>query len=128
MTAPDSSAIAHQKLMQTRNGLIIHQSICAAAKLGVADLLEQGLSTTAELARELNANEDALYRTLRALASEGVFEETSSRTFKNSGLSCLLRSDVPGSVRPAFLFWGTEMYYRSVGACIPIRSSQTASL
>jgi len=115
MTAPDSSANAHQKLMQARNGLIIHQSICAAAKLGVADLLEQGLSTTAELARELNANEDALYRILRALASQVIFKETTPRTFTNSGLSCFLRSDVPGSVRPAFLFWGTEMYYRSFG-------------
>ena len=115
MTVPDSSAIAHQKLMQVRNSLIIHQSICAAAQLGVADLLEQGLSTTEELARELKVNEDALYRTLRALASQGVFEETSSRTFRNSELSCFLRTGVPGSIRPAFLFWGTELYYRSFG-------------
>ena len=115
MTAPDSSASAHQKLMQARNGLIIHQSICAAAKLAVADLLEQGLCTTTELARELKVNEDALYRTLRALASQGVFEESAPRTFRNSGLSHLLRTDVPGSVRPAFIYWGTEMHYRSFG-------------
>ena len=115
MTARDSSAFATQQLLQVRNGLIIHQGICAAAKLGVADLLEQGLCTTAELARELKVSEDALYRTLRALASQGVFEETSPRTFRNSGLSCLLRTGVPGSIRPAFIFWGTEMYYRSFG-------------
>ncbi len=115
MTTQDSSAIAHQKLMQARNGLIIHQSMCAAAKLGVADLLEQGLCATAELARELKVHEDALYRTLRALASQGVFEESAPRTFRNSGLSYFLRTGVPGSVRPAFIFWGTEMYYRSFG-------------
>ena len=128
MTVPDSPATQHQKLMQVRNSLIIHQSICAAAQLGVADLLEQGLSTTEELARELNVNEDALYRTLRALASQGIFEETSPCTFRNSGLSCLLRTGVPGSVRPAFLFWGTEMYYRSFGELLhTIQTGEPAS-
>jgi hypothetical protein len=29
-------------LLEARNGLIIHQALCAAAKLGVADLLERG--------------------------------------------------------------------------------------
>ena len=37
----------------------------AAAKLGVADRLEGNWRSTAELARELKVNEDALYRTLR---------------------------------------------------------------
>jgi hypothetical protein len=77
--------------------------------------LEKGVRTTADLARELNVNEDALYRLLRALASQGVFEETAPHTFGNSGLSCYLRTDEPGSIRPAFLYFGTDFYYRSFG-------------
>jgi hypothetical protein len=102
-------------LLQARNNLIVHQALCAAAKLGIADLIEGGLHATAELASELEVNEDALYRVLRALASQGVFEETTWRRFKNSQLSHFLRSDVPGSLRPLIIFWGTDFYYRALG-------------
>jgi hypothetical protein len=78
-------------------------------------LIEGGLHATAEMASELEVNEDALYRVLRALASQGVFEETASRRFKNSQLSHFLRSDVPGSLRHLIIFWGTDFYYRSLG-------------
>ncbi|MDQ2840368.1 MAG: ArsR family transcriptional regulator, partial [Acidobacteriota bacterium] len=47
------------------------QALYAAAKLGVADLLRDGPRTAAEIACELQVNETALYRVLRALASEG---------------------------------------------------------
>src|SRR5438046_10119473 len=52
---------------------------------------------------------------LRALASQGIFEETTPRTFGNSRLSRSLRTGEPGSVRALFLFFGTELYYRSLG-------------
>jgi hypothetical protein len=115
MTAQPVSNTVLAPLLQVRNGLIIHQALCVAAKLGVADLLERGAVTTARLAHELNVNEDGLYRLLRALASQGVFEETAPGTFRNSGLSCSLLTGVPGSVRPALLYWGTDFYYRSFG-------------
>ena len=115
MTSQAASSIALAPLLQARNNLIIHQALHAAAKLGVADLLNSGLRTTAELAGELKVNEEALYRTLRALASQGIFEETAPRTFRNSQLSRSLRTDEPGSVRALFLFFGTEFYYRSLG-------------
>src|ERR1700687_901086 len=115
MTEQATSVSTVKQLLQARNGLIIHQALCAAAKLGVADLLERGVRTTAELARELKVNEDAMYRLLRALASQGVFEETAPRTFRKSDLSCYLRTDEPGSIRPAFLYFGTDFYYRSFG-------------
>jgi O-methyltransferase/methyltransferase family protein len=115
MTTLSASGTALAQLLQKRDALVIHQALHAAAKLGVADWLERGVRTTAELARELKVNEDALYRLLRALASQGVFEETGARTFTNSALSRYLRSDEPGSVRPLFLFWGTAFYYGSFG-------------
>ena len=98
MTAQPAKSIALKPLLQTRSGLIIHQALYPAAKLGVADLLERSVDTLARLAAELKVNEDALYRLLRALASQGIFEETAPRTFKNSGISHCLRKDEPGSV------------------------------
>jgi hypothetical protein len=115
MTAQPAKSIALKQLLQTRSGLITHQALYAAAKLGVADLLERGVDTSAKLAAELKVNEDALYRLLRALASQGIFEETAPRTFKNSGISHCLRKDEPGSIRPALLYWGTDFYYQSFG-------------
>ncbi len=127
MTAPTASTVTLRQLLQARNGLIIHQALFAVAKLGVADLLERGLRTTAELARKLKVNEDALYRTLRALSSQGVFEETAPRRFRNSGLSRSLRTDEPGSIRPVLLHLGTESYYRSFGEILySIQTGQPA--
>jgi hypothetical protein len=73
VNAPTPSPTA--QLLQYRSQLILHQAIAAVAKFGVADLLERGIHATSALAQELGLNEDALYRTLRALAAQGIFEE-----------------------------------------------------
>jgi hypothetical protein len=87
-----------------------------AAKLAIADRLEEGnWRSAAELARQLDVNEDALYRTLRLLASQGIFEENNTRSFKNNTVSNFLRTGVPGSLRSLFLFWGSEFHYSSYG-------------
>jgi hypothetical protein len=103
------------QLLQSRNDVVLHQALYAAAHLGIADMLERGVHSTADLARELSVHEDALYRTLRALAGQGIFEETLPRTFQNSALSRPLRSDVPDTVRPLFIFFGSDFYARALG-------------
>jgi O-methyltransferase domain/Dimerisation domain len=115
MTAQPVKSTTLMQLLQVRTGLIVHQALYAAAKLGVADLLERGADTCANLASELKINEEALYRLLRALASQGIFEEMRPGIFKNSGLSRYLRTDEPGSIRRALLYWGTDFYYKSFG-------------
>jgi hypothetical protein len=112
---PTQSSTLPASLMRVRDGLILHQALHAVAKLSVADLVEAGFHTAADLARELKVNEGALYRTLRLLASQGFFEETAPRTFQNSETSSLLRTGVPGSVRALFVFWGGEFYYPCFG-------------
>jgi len=115
MSAPVASSIAPTQLLRVREGFVLHQALHAVAKLGVADLVEDGLHHTSELAAELKVNEGALFRTLRLLAGQGIFEETAPRTFKNTELSHFLRTDVPGSLRPLFIFWGSEFYYPCFG-------------
>jgi hypothetical protein len=102
-------------LLRGRDGLILNQALHAVATLCVADLVEQGLRTTDELAIELKVNEAALYRTMRLLASQGIFEETATRTFRNTESSSFLRTDVPGSLRPLLIFWGSEFFYPCFG-------------
>ena len=102
-------------LADARNGLILHQALCAVARLGVADAVKSGWHSAADLARELNANEDALYRILRLLASQGVFEEDDNRSFRNTEISNFLRSDASPSLRDLFIFWGSDLSYVSLG-------------
>ena len=103
-------------LLHARDGLILHQTLYVAAKLGIADQLEAGgWRSAAELAQQLEVNEDALYRTLRLLASQGIFEENNTRCFRNNEVSNFLRTGVPNSVRSLFLFWGSDFHYPSFG-------------
>lgn len=105
-SSPARNPIAH--LLEYRNQVALHQAIAAVAKFGVADVIARDVQNTADIARELSLNEDALFRTLRALSSQGIFEETSLRSFRHTALSEPLRSDVPGSVRPLLLFSSSE--------------------
>lgn len=99
------------QVLSMSHGVIIQQALYSAAKLGVADLLKDGPQSSSELARKLKVDESALYRILRFLASQSVFEETSPRTFANTELSQFLRSGVPGSVRSILIFRGSELFF-----------------
>ena len=96
-TQPMSIPPAAQ-ILQMANGYMLSQTIGVAARLGIADLLRDGPRTSDDLAQAVRVNADALYRTLRAMASVGIFTETSPRTFANTALSEVLRSDVPYSL------------------------------
>src|SRR5262245_4590103 len=100
----------HQQLDQMLTGYWISQSIYAAAKFGIADLLKDGPKTAAELAAATATNPDALYRLLRALASVGIFREGESRRFSLTPLAEPLRSDVPGSKRALAMMMGDEQF------------------
>jgi hypothetical protein len=103
------------QLIPLLDGLVIHQLLYAAASLGLADLLETGPLSTSEMARQLNVDEPALYRILRALASKGIFQETAPRTFANSELSRYLGAGTAGSMRSLVMFRGSEFFYRCFG-------------
>jgi hypothetical protein len=102
-------------LLNARNTVILHQTLCAVARLGVADSIADGSLSAGNLATELKVSEDALYRTLRLLASQGIFEESADRRFRNTDVSNYLRSDVPGSLRALLIFWGSDYSYASLG-------------
>ena len=80
------------------------------ADLGVAGVLTAGPRPVAEIASEVGADEETLYRFLRALASDGVFAEEEPRVFRNTEASELLHT---GWGEFAHLFGG--VFYRAVG-------------
>jgi hypothetical protein len=87
------------QILQMIGGGVVAQAVCAAAELGVADLLEGGPQTTAQLAKAAQADEDKLYRLLRYLATVGIFQIDDEGAWSLTPMADVLRSDVPGSMR-----------------------------
>ena len=84
------------------------RAVCTVAELGVADQIEARSPQSVEsLARVTGTHERSLYRILRFLASNGLFQETANGQFDHTPLSLCLRSDAEGSYRP-----GARMIHR----------------
>lgn len=62
-------------------GYRVSQAIVVASELGLADLLADGPRHVDELATKTNTHAPSLLRLLRALASLGIFRETSDGGF-----------------------------------------------
>ena len=86
-------------LMQMIRGAVVSQAIYVAAKLGIADLLNDGPKRSDELTQITATHAPSLYRVLRLLAALGVFAEIEEGRFGLTPLSECLQTLVPGSVR-----------------------------
>jgi hypothetical protein len=87
------------QMLKLATGYWVSQACAVFARLGIADQLAKGPRASADLAREVGVNADALYRLLRGCASVGVVTESAGRTFSLTAVGGTLRSDVPGSLR-----------------------------
>ena len=106
---------------------LVTQAIYVAAKLGIADLLKEKPLSVAELAAETGTNENALYRVLRSLAANGIFQETEPRHFALTPLAETLRSDIPNTMRNGAIFMGEAWHWNVWGDMIhSVRTGQPA--
>ncbi|MGD3111893.1 methyltransferase [Streptomyces sp. YGL11-2] len=85
------------------------QAVYTATRLGLPDLIEQGHSDSAALARAAGTGEDVMHRLLRLLTLLGVFEGDEAGGYRNTAVGDLLR-DRPGSLRDLSLLYGEEFY------------------
>lgn len=113
MKTIDPMAAAH--LYRLAFGFIPAQMIHAAARLRLPDLLAEQPSTTEELAERTGTRAPALRRLLRGLATLGVVEQEGEDGFRLAPAGDLLRSDVPGSVRPMLMPYFSEAVWASWG-------------
>jgi O-methyltransferase domain len=72
-------------------GALTTRALAVAADLRIADALADSPRPVQDLARQNGADADALYRVLRALASDGIFAEEEPGVFRNTASSDLLR-------------------------------------
>ena len=96
---------ANNELLEMAMAYSRSRVLCAAARLGVADALGDEVRSVNHLAETCQADADALYRLLRALASIGVTEETTPKHFRLTPFGRPLRRDVVQSAWPAVVFW-----------------------
>jgi O-methyltransferase len=82
-------------------GFVISRAIHVAAKLGVADFVDDKGVHVREIKNKIDfeINEDRLYRLMRMLASYEIFEELEKYTFKSTPLSDAIKTDEDQSVR-----------------------------
>jgi O-methyltransferase domain/Dimerisation domain len=113
------------RIFQIATGYWASQVVYVAAKLGIADLLAEGPKTCDELAAAIDADDNAMGRLLRALASMGVLARERDLFYLNQ-IGLPLRRDVPGSLRSMLLTLGEE-HYRAWGRLLhSVRSSEPA--
>ena len=95
------------------NGYQVSQALHAAAVLRIGDALADGPRGVDDLAGAVEADPDALYRLLRALAALGVLDEREDRTFALTEVGAGLRSDVPDSMQAWAAFIGRSYYWEA---------------
>jgi O-methyltransferase domain len=84
---------AEATIWDALRGVLVTRALGLAADLRVAQALAAGPRSHDALAQERHVDADALYRVLRALASDGIFEETEPGVFANTAASELLTRD-----------------------------------
>lgn len=97
------------------SGFWVSQALYVVAKLGIADLLEDGPRSVEALASAAGANAGALGRVLRALASFGIFEQQEDGCWRLTPAAEPLRSGVSGSMRAFVVMLGEPESWRAWG-------------
>ncbi|WP_037617925.1 methyltransferase [Streptomyces aureus] len=107
MTTVEQSPPPSSQLRELVFGAARAAAVRAAARLGVADALDDVPMSAEELAAAVKTQPGTLRRLLRALVCQGVFTERPDGTFAHTEMSRLLREDDPNSLRYIAL-WCTE--------------------
>jgi hypothetical protein len=106
-----STRAPESQLWDLLRGALATRALSIVADLGVPEALARGPRPVDELARELGADPDTLYRLLRALASDGVFAEEEPGVFRHTDASEQLRD----SGWSAFAHLFGNPFYQALG-------------
>lgn len=117
---------AQVALMQLASAGIWFQATYVAAKLGLADLLDDGPKASEELARCTGTDLSSLRLLLRALAAIGVFESQPDGRFALTPVSECLKTG-NDTLRAQVLYTG-EVFYPTWGSLLQsVRSGRAAA-
>src|ERR1700688_1158347 len=121
MTAQPQTLPAHVGILQIMNGGYVAGAIACLAQLGIPDLVDGAPKSAEELASQIGADPQALYRLLRATASVGVLAEGRDGKLSQTPMSAVLRSKATPSLRAFAIMSGREWHGRGwshLGHCV----------
>jgi hypothetical protein len=102
--AAASPAQLHKKMLQLLSSLWVTRAVGTFARLGLADVMEDGAEEAAAIAAARGLVPDRVYRLLRALSTVGIVAEPSRGRFKLTPLGRLLSSHTPNNTRTTAIF------------------------
>jgi len=102
----------HTSAYQLLTGAHVAGEVSCLAQLGVPDLVEAAPKSAEELARQIGADPQALYRLMRATASVGVLSEGPEGKFSQTPMSAILRSNATPSLRSFAMMGGRDCHGR----------------
>jgi hypothetical protein len=105
-----SEVAPEETIWDVLRGALATRTLAIVAELRIPQALAEGSRSVEDLAREAGTDADALYRLLRALASDGIFAEEEPGVFAHTPASELLLAS--GWDDFAVLFGG--VWYRAV--------------
>jgi len=112
MVAERQTPPAHVGIFLLLNGAHVAGAVSCLAQLGVPDLIEAAAQSAEELAKQIGADPQALYRLMRATACVGVLSEGPDGKFSQTPMSTVLRSDATPSLRALAIMAGREWHGR----------------
>ena len=103
--APEvNPALLHKKMLQLLSSLWVTRAVGSFARLGLADVMEDGARDHATIAAARGLAPDRVYRLLRALSTVGVVAEAARGQFVLTPLGRLLSSHAPNNTRTTAIF------------------------
>src|SRR5882672_2207550 len=99
-----SPALLHKKMLQLLSSLWVTRAVGTFARLGLADVMEDGVEDHAAIAAARGLVADRVYRLLRALSTLGIVTESTRGRFALTPLGRLLSSHAPNNTRTTALF------------------------
>ena len=118
---------AGKLVFQVASGYMASAALQVAMRLDIAARLSNGPRPVTDLAREAGVQTDGLYRVLRALASLGIFAESSPRTFALTPAAELLRKG-PGSLGDGIEFITDPLHFETYAEALhSVQTGQPAA-
>ena len=97
-------ALLHKKMLQLLSSLWVTRAVGTFARLGLADVMEDGVEDHAAIAAARGLVSDRVYRLLRALSTLGIVAESTHGRFVLTPLGRLLGSHSPNNTRTTAIF------------------------
>ncbi|HEX9985825.1 MAG TPA: methyltransferase [Thermoanaerobaculia bacterium] len=106
---------AAAQVVQLASSHVIARAVQTVAELGIADHLNDGARTAAELAAVTGTHAPTLHRLMRSMAGAGLFAEDEQGRFSLTPLGSALRTGAPGYARSAARAMGGPLMWRAFG-------------